>query len=369
MKKILFIFGTRPEAIKLALLIKELKKNFNVKVCVTTQHKQMLKQVLKVFKIKVNYDLNSMKKNQTLGSVSSSILSKMSKVYSLFKPDLAIVQGDTVSAFIGAYSSFLAGIKIAHIEAGLRTNNLEQPFPEEGMRQLISRIANYHFAPTLKNKKNLKMEGISKNVYVTGNTSIDTIIATKKIVEKKEFNKNIKKYLNNSKKKILVTLHRREIHGKKLFNLAKSIKEISEQSKNVQIILPIHLNPNVRKILIPILSKCENIYLLEPLDYFQFVKLMSVCHLIITDSGGIQEEAPSLNIPVLVCRNQTERVEALKSGSAKLIGTSSKKLKFYVKKLLNNKAFYKSMINKKNPYGNGNSTKIITKILTKKINI
>lgn len=366
-KKILIVFGTRPEAIKLAFLIKALKKNFLVKVCVTTQHKQMLKQVLKIFKIKINFDLNCMKINQTLTSLSSEILKKISNIYKSFKPDLTIVQGDTASAFIGAYSSFVNGIKVAHIEAGLRTHNLKQPFPEEGMRQLISRISDFHFAPTYKNKISLKKENINKNVFITGNTSIDTIIKTKKIVKNFSLNKKIKSFINKKKIIILVTLHRREIHGEELYNIAKSIDELTKELENIQIILPIHPNPNIRKVLISILSKNKKILIINPLDYFQFVKLMSLSYIILTDSGGIQEEAPSLNIPILVCRKTTERSEAIKSGAAKLIGTDPKKLKLFIKKLIKDQKFYKSMTNKKNPYGDGTAVKKIVKILNEKI--
>tara|TARA_B110000259_G_scaffold178208_1_gene216211 strand:+ start:357 stop:1460 length:1104 start_codon:yes stop_codon:yes gene_type:complete len=367
MKKILFVFGTRPEAIKLALLIKELKKNFIVKVCITTQHKKMLTQVLKVFKIKVDFDLNCMKPNQTLNGISSLILSKIHHVYKAFNPDLTIVQGDTISAFIGAYSSFLNNIKVAHVEAGLRTLNLKEPFPEEGLRQLISKIAYFHFAPTNKNKQSLIKEGIKKNIYVTGNTSIDTVLKTKNIVKRLFFKKNIKNIFDKEKNIILVTLHRREIYGYQLTSIAKSLVEISKENKNISIIIPIHLNPNIRRIMIPILSNIKNIHLLEPLDYFQFVKLMSYSKIIITDSGGIQEEAPSLNIPVLVCRKKTERMEAVKSGSNVLVGSNSKKLRFLVKKLLSDKKFYLSMTNIINPYGDGRSVKNIYKILEKKL--
>lgn len=362
-KKILIVFGTRPEAIKLAFLIKALKKHYLVKVCVTTQHKQMLQQVLRLFKIKIDFDLNSMKAGQTLTSLSSEILKKISYVYRSFKPNLTIVQGDTASAFIGAYSSFVNGTKVAHVEAGLRTYNLKQPFPEEGMRQLISRISDFHFAPTYKNKISLNNENIKKNVFITGNTSIDTIIKTKKIVQGLSLNKKIKLFIEKKNKIILLTLHRREIHGKELYNLARSINELTSELANIQIILPIHLNPNVRKVLIPVLSNNKKILIINPLEYFQFVKLMRLSYIIITDSGGIQEEAPSLNIPVLICRKKTERNEAIKKGTARLIGTNPKKLRFFVKKLLNDKKYYKSMIYKKNPYGNGKAVEKIVNIL------
>ena len=372
-KKILIIFGTRPEAIKMFPVINELNKNkkyFDFKICLTGQHKQMLKQVLDFFKIKPHLNIKVMKKNQSLENLTSNIIKKIGIVIKKIKPDLILVHGDTTSSLATALASYYNKVKVAHIEAGLRTNNLYSPWPEEINRSLISKIAQIHFAPTQIAKKNLKNEGIDKSkILVTGNTVIDTLlIASNKVFKSKNIMRKLEKkfsYIKKNKRIILVTGHRRENFGKDFVNIFKSLKYIAEKNKNIIIIYPVHLNP---KVLIPankILGKVTNIKLIKPLDYISFIYLMHKSYLIVTDSGGIQEEAPTLKIPVLVTRKNTERPEALKIGSAKLIGTNPKIIIKTINKLLNEKKSYKKMLSLYNPYGNGHAAKKIVNYLKK----
>ncbi len=372
-KKILIIFGTRPEAIKMFPVINELNKNkkyFDFKICLTGQHKQMLKQVLDFFKIKPHLNIKVMKKNQSLENLTSNIIKKIGIVIKKIKPDLILVHGDTTSSLATTLASYYNKVKVAHIEAGLRTNNLYSPWPEEINRSLISKIAQIHFAPTQIAKKNLKNEGIDKSkILVTGNTVIDTLlIASNKVFKSKNIMRKLEKkfsYIKKNKRIILVTGHRRENFGKDFVNIFKSLKYIAEKNKNIIIIYPVHLNP---KVLIPankILGKVTNIKLIKPLDYISFIYLMHKSYLIVTDSGGIQEEAPTLKIPVLVTRKNTERPEALKIGSAKLIGTNPKIIIKTINKLLNEKKSYKKMLSLYNPYGNGHAAKKIVNYLKK----
>ena len=372
-KKILIIFGTRPEAIKMFPVINELNKNkkyFDFKICLTGQHKQMLKQVLDFFKIKPHLNIKVMKKNQSLENLTSNIIKKIGIVIKKIKPDLILVHGDTTSSLATALASYYNKVKVAHIEAGLRTNNLYSPWPEEINRSLISKIAQIHFAPTQIAKKNLKNEGIDKSkILVTGNTVIDTLlIASNKVFKSKNIMRKLEKkfsYIKKNKRIILVTGHRRENFGKDFVNIFKSLKYIAEKNKNIIIIYPVHLNP---KVLIPankILGKVTNIKLIKPLDYISFIYLMHKSYLIVTDSGGIQEEAPTLKIPVLVTRKNTERPEALKIGSAKLIGTNPKIIIKTINKLLNEKKSYKKMLSLYNPYGNGHAAKENSKLFKK----
>ncbi len=366
--KVLFIFGTRPEAIKLAPLIIEFKKykNFITKVCVTSQHKEMLQQVIKFFDISTDYDLSIMEHNQTLFQITSKIIQRIESVLDDFKPDIIFIQGDASSAFLSALAGFYKKIKIAHVEAGLRSYNKYAPFPEEINRVLISRIADYHFAPTVLAKKNLEKEGIRKNVWVVGNTVIDALLLALKIVKNSDDKyKNYFKFLDFNKKIILVTGHRRESFGEPFRQICLAIKEIAQKFKDVEIVYPVHLNPNVRKPVFEILAGLKNVHLIEPLSYPHFVWLLEKSYLVLTDSGGIQEEAPSLGKPVLVMREVTERIEGIKAGTAKLVGVKKDSIVENTVELLTNKNLYEGMAKKKNPYGDGKSAKRIVKIISK----
>ncbi len=368
--KVLFIFGTRPEAIKMAPVIREFKKHtdFNVKVCITAQHREMLDQVLKFFNIKPDYDLNLMKPKQSLFDITANALKALEKVLDFENPDLIFVQGDTTTALVGALAGFYKRIKIAHIEAGLRSYNKYSPFPEEINRVLVGHLADYHFAPTEKAKENLLKENIRKNIYVVGNTVIDALLWGLDIIRQtgeEEYYKYFH-FIDFSKKIILVTGHRRESFGKPFENICYALKEISER-KDVEIVYPVHLNPNVREIVNRILKGVKNIHLIEPLDYPYMIWLMNKAYLILTDSGGIQEEAPSLGKPVLVMRGATERIEGLKAGTAKLVGTDKERIVREVINLLENKDEYEKMSKAINPYGDGRASCRIAEIINKKI--
>jgi UDP-N-acetylglucosamine 2-epimerase (non-hydrolysing) len=370
MKKILFIFGTRPEAIKLAPLILEFKKqkNFITKVCITSQHREMLEQVINFFQLPVDYDLSIMEHNQTLFKISSKIIQSIEPVLEEFQPDLIFVQGDASSAFLGALAGFYKKIKIAHVEAGLRSYNKYAPFPEEINRVLISHIADYHFAPTKKAKENLLKEGVKKNIWVVGNTVIDALfLALKNVKKSEEQYKNFFKFLDFNKKIILVTGHRRESFGGPFRQICLALKELAEKFKDeIEIVYPVHLNPNVRKPVFDILSGQKNIHLIEPLSYPYLVWLLEKSCFVLTDSGGIQEEAPSLGKPVLVMREVTERIEGIKAGTAKLVGVKKESIVKNSVKLLTDKNLYQKMAKKKNPYGDGKSTERIAKIINEK---
>ena len=371
-KKILISFGTRPEAIKLAKLIHKLKitKKFTVKICVSGQHNQMLYQVLKLYKIKPDYDLKVMKTNQSLNLLSSKILKKLNEVLLDFKPDLLIVHGDTTTAFISSLAAFQNRIKVAHIEAGLRTNNIDYPYPEEFNRRSIGIIANLNYAPTQLAIDNLKNENIKKDkILLTGNTIIDTLKYSYNILlkNKKIFNKIKKNYsfISIKKKLIIVTSHRRENYGNGINNICLALREIVAKNDNIQIIFPVHLNPKISNIVKKQLANIKNIYLVKPVDYFSFIYLMKSSFLIMTDSGGIQEEAPSFNKPLLVLRNETERPEAKKIGGSLLVGTNQKKIVAATMKLINDKKLYNKMSKIKNPYGDGKATTRIINNLKK----
>jgi len=371
-KKILISFGTRPEAIKLAKLIYQLKKNknFKIKICLSGQHDEMLYQVLNLYKIKPDYDLKVMKTNQTLNLLASKILKKLNNVLISFKPDLLLVHGDTTTAYISSLAAFQNKIKVGHIEAGLRTYNLHSPYPEEFNRKSIGVIADINYAPTKTSVKNLKRENISNNkIIFTGNTIIDTLKYSNKILfnNKKILNKIKKKfsYINNKKKLILVTSHRRENYGEGIENICSALKEIVKKNHNIEIIFPVHLNPKINQIVNNKLGNIKNIYLVNPLDYFSFIYLMKLSYLILTDSGGIQEEAPYFNKPVLVLRNETERPEAKKFGGSLLVGTDVNKIVKNVSNLVKNKKLYYKMSKIKNPYGDGKATDRIINHLTK----
>jgi len=366
MKNVLFVLGTRPEAIKMAPLIKEFQKddNYNVKVCITAQHREMLDQVLYFFDIKPDYDLNLMKPNQSLFDITANSLKSLEKVLDIEKPELIFVQGDTTTAFVGALAGFYKKIKIAHIEAGLRSHNKYSPFPEEVNRVLVDYIANYHFAPTEKAKENLYNENIKENVYVVGNTIIDALFLGLNIIKEQREEKyyNYFSFLDFSKKIILVTGHRRENFGKPFENICYALKNIAERD-DVEIVYPVHLNPNVRKPVNEILKGHKNIHLIEPLEYPYLIWLMKKSYLVLTDSGGIQEEAPSLGKPVLVMREVTERIEGIEAGTTKLVGTNERKIVKELTRLLDNKKDYEKMTKAINPYGDGKASQRILKII------
>ncbi len=365
--KILLCFGTRPEAIKMAPLYHVLKKQkaFQVKVCVTAQHRKMLDQVLNFFEIIPDYDLDVMQSNQSLNALSGRILSKMDVVFNDSKPNLVLVHGDTTTSTMVALAAFHLGIKVGHVEAGLRTYNKQSPFPEELNRQLTGRIADFHFAPTLKASQNLLAEGIKNTaIIVTGNTVVDALYFTLQKIKKGFITtaiETLKNKIDFNKKIVLITGHRRESFGEGFENICKAILEIAK-NKEVEIVFPVHLNPNVQKTVFKMLSDTKNIHLIKPLDYPSFVWLMRKSSLIISDSGGIQEEAPSFNIPVLVTRETTERDEGIAAGYSFLVGTDTKKIVNVTNELLYSK---RSLEPEPNPYGDGKACeKIIDFIKT-----
>jgi UDP-N-acetylglucosamine 2-epimerase (non-hydrolysing) len=368
MKKNLIIFGTRPEAIKMAPLVKEFlkNKNFDTKVCVTSQHREMLDQVLDFFEIIPNYDLDLMKPNQNLFSLTADIITKLKPILEEFKPDFVFVHGDTTTTMAASLASFYAKAKVCHIEAGLRTYNKQSPFPEEVNRSVTGQIADFHFAPTQVSKNNLIKENINKKtILVTGNTVIDALmqsVAKINTINNSEI-ENLKNELNFSKRIILVTGHRRENHGKGFINICNALKQIANKFNDVQIIYPVHLNPNVQKPVYEILGSEQNIKLIAPLAYPAFVWLMNKSTLIITDSGGVQEEAPSLGKPVLVMRETTERPEAVETGTVILVGTNKQKIVDEVTSLLSNADRYAKMSKLHNPYGDGKASKRIVKFI------
>lgn len=368
--KILLVFGTRPEAIKMLPLYHELKKdgNINVSLCVTGQHRDMLDQVLNLFNVVPDFDLNIMKVGQDLTDITIRILEGLKNLFNNFKPDLVLVHGDTTTTFASSLACFYHKIKIGHIEAGLRTHNIYSPWPEEGNRKLTGVLSNVHFAPTKNAKENLLKEGFdSATIFVTGNTVIDALYF---VIEKIENDKKIKdnllskfKYLDFNKKIILVTGHRRENFGQGFENICSAISCIARNHQDVQIVYPMHLNPNVREPVKKHLSNIENIFLIDPLDYLPFVYLMNKSYLILTDSGGIQEEAPSLGKPVIVMRDTTERPEAVEAGTVILTGTNNKSIISNVDILLKNNRIYSKMSALHNPYGDGKACKRIIKII------
>lgn len=379
MKKVLIIFGTRPEAIKMAPLIHEFQKNINsfeTKVCVTAQHRQMLDQVLDLFNIIPDYDLDIMKSNQDLYDVTSRMLLKLKFVINDFKPDIVLVHGDTSTCFVSSLAAYYQKVKVGHVEAGLRTWDLYSPWPEEGNRQLTRVLTSFHFAPTKESKMNLLSEGVEKSsIYVTGNTVIDALklvlknIANDNLLRSNIENKIIKSgFINIESKFILVTGHRRENFGKGFLEICKALKSIAKNNPDITILYPVHLNPNVREPVYNLLGKITNIKLVQPYQYEEFVYLMDKSYLILTDSGGIQEEAPSIGKPVLVMRNTTERPEAVLSGTVKLVGSDKTNIIKEVQILLDDSGEYKKMSTSMNPYGNGNAGTKIIKFLKEALN-
>ncbi len=373
MKKVMVIFGTRPEAIKLAPVIKELKKEKTIKtlVCSTGQHREMLKQVLDIFKLKVDSDLDLMRPNQDLYDISINSLAKLKEVLAKYKPDYLIVQGDTSTAFISALSAYYSKSKVAHVEAGLRSYNIYSPYPEEANRRFISVVTDIHFAPTDDSKKNLLSEGTdSKKIIVTGNTVIDALLEVKQLLNNKAAVKKIEKHFSSmlpadfwDKKFVLMTMHRREKFGEEFKNVLQTIKELAVKYPEINFLYPVHLNPNVQIPVNEILKDVKNVYLVAPQDYLNFIFLMSRCYFILTDSGGVQEEGYVFNKPIIVMRDVTERNEAIKSGYAFLTGSNAKKIKSKFieidKNLKNGFNYFKG----KNPYGDGKASERIAKKL------
>ncbi|SHM93277.1 non-hydrolyzing UDP-N-acetylglucosamine 2-epimerase [Flavobacterium xinjiangense] len=369
MIKNLIVFGTRPEAIKMAPLVKEFNKNkelFDTRVCVTAQHREMLDQVLDFFEIIPDFDLDLMKPNQNLYSLTSDIILGLKPVLEEFKPDYVYVHGDTTTTMATSIAAFYSGAKVCHVEAGLRTHNKWSPFPEELNRQITGRIADIHFAPTVTSKENLLKENVmTDSIIVTGNTVIDALLDSSVRVNKIQNNEIefLKKELDFTKRIILVTGHRRENHGDGFINICAALKDIAIANPGVQIVYPVHLNPNVKGPVYEILGNVSNIKLIDPLAYPAFVWLMNQSYLIITDSGGVQEEAPSLGKPVLVMRDTTERPEAVDAGTVILVGTDKNKIVTECNDLLSNTVRYEQMSALHNPYGDGKACERIVKFI------
>lgn len=369
MKKLLFIFGTRPEAIKLAPLILHFKAHtgFDVKVCVTGQHREMLDQVLDFFSIAPDFDLNLMQPDQTLFMLTAQAIVAMEPVLDEVKPDMVFVQGDTTTVFTASLAAYYKKIKIAHVEAGLRSFNKFSPFPEEINRVLTGHLADVHFAPTEKARQNLIRENITQNVYVVGNTVIDALFLGLDIIRQKGDAQYASRFsmLKNSKKIILITCHRRESFGEPFRNICRAFSIIARKYPDAALVYPVHLNPNIKNVAHEILSDIPNIHLIEPLDYPHLIWLMNQSYLVLTDSGGIQEEAPSLGKPVLVMREVTERTEGVEAGTARLVGTNTDNIVTHVSQLMDNFEAYRAMSIALNPYGDGTASKQIAAIIEK----
>lgn len=372
MKKILTVFGTRPEAIKMAPLVHALSNDprYDSKCCVTAQHREMLDQVLELFEINPDYDLNLMKAGQTLNDVSAKIIQELKPVLQDFKPDVVLVHGDTATTFAASLAAYYEQIEVGHIEAGLRTGNIYSPWPEEANRRLTGVLTKYHFAPTETSRDNLLRENFCpEDIYVTGNTVIDALLMVR---EKIETNTGLKSqleeqfpFLDENKKLILVTGHRRESFGGGFERICEALAQTAKSNPDVQILYPMHLNPNVREPVNRILGDIDNVLLIEPQQYLPFIYLMDRANIILTDSGGIQEEAPSLGKPVLVMRDTTERPEAVEAGTVKLVGTSTDKIITALEVLLKDEATYKEMSYAHNPYGDGKACQRILNTLAK----
>lgn len=372
-KKVLLVFGTRPEAIKmapLALKLKEQMVDFEVKVCVTGQHRQMLDQVLELFNLTPDFDLNLMKPGQTLSDITSGVLKGLEQVFVEWTPDVVLVHGDTATTFAASLAAYYHKIAVGHVEAGLRTGDIYSPWPEEANRKLTGALTTYHFAPTQSSYNNLVKENIAPNsITITGNTVIDALLTVKSKVETdqeiiNQFEQQFD-FLDSAKKLILVTGHRRENFGQGFLNICTALANIAKQHPDVQIVYPVHLNPNVQKPVNELLSGISNIHLIAPQDYLPFVYLMNRSYLILTDSGGIQEEAPSLGKPVLVMRDTTERPEAVDAGTVKLVGTDTALIQQSVIELLENSSLYQTMAAAHNPYGDGTACTQIIEVLKK----
>ncbi len=371
MKKVLSVFGTRPEAIKMAPVIKTLTKQteiFDSRVCVTAQHREMLDQVLNLFEIVPDYDLDIMRPGQNLTDVTCKVLQGLAHVFYDFRPDVVLVHGDTTTTMAASLAAYYQKIDVGHVEAGLRTGNIYSPWPEEMNRRVTGSITKYHFAPTERSRQNLLKCGVNENaIFVTGNTVIDSLLKVVNTIRtdstllqrlKKEFS-----YLDEKKKLILVTGHRRENFGEGFKNICQAISSICKEYPDVEVCYPVHLNPNVQEPVKRILRGMSQIHLIEPLGYLPFIYLMERSYLIITDSGGVQEEAPSLGKPVLLMRDTTERPEAIDAGTVKLVGTDASNILAEAEKLLNDEAVYMAMSLAHNPYGDGKAAERITEVL------
>ncbi len=369
--KVMTVFGTRPEGIKMAPIVKELEKRKGIEsvVCITAQHREMLDQVLNLFEISPDYDLNIFSKGQTLTEITTRALLGLEEVIEKEKPDVLLVQGDTTTVFSGALAAFYQKTKIGHVEAGLRSGNLYSPYPEEANRKLTGILTDFHFAPTERNRQNLLREDYSDSkIFITGNTVIDAL----KYSVKEDYTFELEK-LNqldyNKKRVILLTSHRRENIGEPMKNIFTAVRDIVEKYEDVELVFPIHLNPKVRDIAKTILGKNDRIHIIEPLDYEPFTNLMAKVHLVVTDSGGLQEEAPTLGKPVLVVREETERPEGIESGTAKLVGTSYEKLYKELDTLLSDQAEYEKMAHAVNPYGDGNASERIVDVIEENLKL
>jgi UDP-N-acetylglucosamine 2-epimerase (non-hydrolysing) len=374
--KILVVFGTRPEAIKMAPLVIELRKNpfFTVSVCVTAQHRQMLDQVLKMFSIEPEYDLDLMKDGQTLSDLTARVLIRLDSVFNSFKPDCVVVHGDTSTTFATTLAAYYHRVDVAHVEAGLRTGDIYSPWPEEINRRFTTLIAQHHFAPTINAAQNLINENVNiDRITTTGNTVIDALLMAKDLLQKNhELRLGIEEkfsFLSDKDQVVLVTGHRRENFGLGISQICAGILKLSRKFKNVQFVYPVHLNPNIQEPVFRLLSGHSNIHLIEPQEYLPFVYLMNLSYIILTDSGGIQEEAPALGKPVLVMRDNTERPEALTAGTAKLIGADSESIFSGVSELLLDTCAYKKMTLANNPYGDGSASVKIVNALVEYYNL
>lgn len=367
MKKVFLSFGTRPEAIKMCPLVKELQTRDNIEtvVCVTGQHREMLDQVLQAFDVKPDYDLSIMKSKQTLFDVTINILDRMKDVLEKEQPDVVLVHGDTSTTFVTALACFYLQIPIGHVEAGLRTYDITSPYPEEFNRQAVGIVANYHFSPTDMAKENLVKEGKNEdNIYITGNTAIDALQTT----VREDYTHEQLEWVGDSRL-IMITAHRRENLGEPMRNMFKAIKRIVDEHEDLKVIYPIHMNPVVREAANDILGDLDRVRIIEPLEVIDFHNFLAASHMILTDSGGIQEEAPSLGKPVLVMRNTTERPEGVQAGTLKLVGTDEEKIYTSFKELLENDNVYKAMSKANNPYGDGFASKRIADILEQTLSI
>ena len=364
--KVLSVFGTRPEAIKMAPVVKELESRSGIKsvVCVTAQHRDMLDQVLEIFQIKPDYDLDIMKPNQTLSHITSAVINGVEEVLIKEKPNLVLVHGDTTTAFASAIAAFYQQIPVGHVEAGLRTYDKYSPFPEEMNRQIIDRVADYLFAPTEKSKNNIISGGLNngQEIFVTGNTAIDAL----KTTVSKQYSSPDLEWAKDSRL-ILLTSHRRENLGEPMRHIFQAIKKIVEEFDDVKVIYPVHLNPKVQQVANEILGDNQKIRLIKPLDVLDFHNYMERSYFIMSDSGGVQEEAPSLKKPVLVLRDTTERPEGIEAGTLKLVGTDFNNVYQSTKELLTNKVLYNKMAESKNPYGDGNASKYIVDAIIKEL--
>lgn len=365
MIKVMTIFGTRPEAIKMAPIIKELEKSEKIdhRSCVTAQHREMLDQVLNIFNIVPDYDLDIFSSGQSLTDITIRAIRGLEEVIRDFSPDLILVQGDTTTVFSGALAAFYNEVKIGHVEAGLRSGNLYSPYPEEANRKLTGVLSNFHFAPTEESKKNLIREGYDENtIFVTGNTSIDALLDV--VADNYQFEDGVLNSIDyKNRRVILMTSHRRENLGKPMEDIFSSMRKIIEENTDAELIFPVHLNPKVRDIASRYLGDHDRIHLIEPLDYLPFANLQKRVHMIVTDSGGIQEEAPTLGKPILVIRKETERPEGISAGTAKLIGVDGDDVYRQVSTVLNDEVKYKKMSNAVNPYGDGSAARRIVDII------